>query len=329
MTKSKVFVTRDIPQVGISRLQECKELEIIVHESADAVSRQKLFDQVETAAALLCLLSDKVDKTILEHGEKLRVVANYAVGFDNIDVEEATKRGIWVTNTPGVLTEATADLAFSLLLAACRRLVEADKYTRAGKFKGWGPKLLLGMDLNGATLGIIGMGRIGRAVARRAKAFGMKIIYHNRKRCNIDIEEELSARWVEMDELLKGSDALSLHLPGGEETKHLIGTEELAKMKDGAVLVNTARGTVVDENALVDALKAGKLLGAGLDVFEEEPKLHPELASLDNVTLAPHIGSATEGVRSKMALMAAENIIAVLTGNTPPNAVNQPARREV
>ena len=327
MPKHKVFVTRDIPACGVERLRECSDLDVVVHQSRLAVTTQELFDGVEGTSALLCLLSDKVDETILKHGDKLRVVANYAVGYDNIDVKEATARGVWVTNTPGVLTDATADLAFTLLLAACRRLVEADRYTRDGKFVGWEPQLLLGMDLSGATLGILGMGRIGQALARRARGFGMKIIYHNRNRCTSDVEEKLGASYVEFDELLRRSDVLSLHLPGGAETVHLIGKRELGMMKDGSVLINTARGTVVDEGALVEALKEGKLLGAGLDVFEEEPKLHPKLASLPNVTLAPHIGSATEGVRSKMALMAAENILAVLDGRTPPNAVNKPAKK--
>ena len=327
MSKHKVFVTRDIPACGVERLRECPDLDIVVHQSALAPTAQELFDGVEGTSALLCLLSDKVDETILKHGDKLKVVANYAVGFDNIDVNEATVRGIWVTNTPGVLTDATADLAFALLLACCRRIVEADKFTREGKFLGWGPKLLLGIDLKGATLGIVGMGRIGRALAKRALGFGMKIIYHNRNRCTSDVEEELGATYVEFQDLLRRSDVISLHLPGGETTRHLISREELSIMKEGAVLVNTARGTVIDEGALVEALKSGKLLGAGLDVFEEEPKLHPELIGLPNVTLAPHIGSATEGVRSKMALMAAENILAALGGRTPPNAVNKPAKK--
>jgi len=326
--KRRIFVTRDIPTVGLDRLRQCAGFDVAVHARPDAIGREALLEGVRGATAIVSLLSDRIDGEVMDAaGDPLVVVANYAVGYDNVDVAAADERGIFVTNTPGVLTEATADLAFGLLLAAARRLVEADAFTRAGRFAGWGPKLMLGMDLHGATLGIVGMGRIGQAVARRARGFGMDLLYCSRRRLPSDIEDELGVRSVGLDELLRRSDAVTLHVPGGPATRHMLGERELGLMRPGAVLVNTARGPVVDESALVAALRDGRLRAAGLDVFEDEPRLVAGLVDLPNVVLAPHIGSATDGTRSKMALMAAENVVAALAGQTPPNAVNRPVRK--
>lgn len=322
MVRKKIFVTREVPQSGLRLLKSQEDCEVFVHRGDEAPSREELLRATEEVHALLSLLSDTVDSELLSKAKSLEIVANYAVGFDNIDVDFATKQGIWVSNTPGVLTEATADWAFALLLAACRRVVEADQYVRQGCFKGWKPQLLLGRDLYGSTLGIIGMGRIGAAFARRAKGFGLELIYHSRSRCSPELEDELALKYVELDELLNESDFISLHVPGGAETCHLIDREAFSKMKEGVVLVNTSRGTVVDEGALVETLKSGYLGAAALDVFEEEPKVHPALLEMDRVVLAPHIGSATVGVREKMSSMAAENILASLDGKEPPNAVN-------
>jgi len=244
------------------------------------------------------------------------------VGYNNIDVTEATKRGIIVTNTPGVLTDATADLAWGLLLAAARRIVESDKFTRAGKYESWSPTLLLGRSVAGKTLGIIGAGRIGRAVAKRSIGFDMKVLYHNRKR-DPDLERELKARWVDKETLLKESDFISLHVPLTDETRHMIGRREFEVMKDTAVLVNTSRGPVVDEKALVEALRKKLIWAAGLDVYEREPEIEEGLKELDNVVLASHIGSATIEARTSMAMMAAQNIVSVLKGGKPITPVNE------
>jgi glyoxylate reductase len=254
-------------------------------------------------------------------GDELKVIANMAVGYDNIDVEAATERGITVTNTPGILEETTADTAFMLLLAAARRLGEAERFLRAGKWEAWGPKQFIGPDVWGKTLGIIGFGGIGQAFARRAKGFGMEILYTARSRKE-EAEEELGARKAELDELLPESDFVSIHTPLTDETRHLIGEKELDSMKSTAVLVNASRGPVVDEAALAEALEKGSIFAAGLDVYEEEPKVYPKLLELENVVLAPHIGSASIETRDKMAETAAENLRAVLNNEDPPNSVN-------
>jgi glyoxylate reductase len=243
-----------------------------------------------------------------------------AVGYDNIDVGAAKERGIVVTNTPGVLDETTADVAFMLMLAAARRLGEGERLLRAGKWEWWGPKQLRGLDVWGKKLGILGLGRIGQAVARRARGFGMEILYHNRSRKE-DAEKELGALYLELQDLLSESDFISIHTPLTDETRHLIGAEELERMKPGAVLVNTARGPVVDEAALSEALENERIFAAGLDVYEEEPKVHPKLLELENVVLAPHIGSASIETRDKMATLAAENLRAVLRGEQPKTPV--------
>ena len=261
------------------------------------------------AEALLCLLTDRIDAGVLEAAGRLRIVANMAAGTDNVDLGAAERLGIAVTNTPDVLSEATADLAFALLLAVARRLVEGDRWVRSGRFAGWSPDLLLGLDVHGRTLGIVGAGRIGRAVARRAGGFGMRVLARG------------SREGAPLEELLERSDFVSLHVPLRAETRHLIGEPELRRMQSHAVLINTARGPVVDETALVRALREGWIAGAGLDVYEREPALAPGLAALDNVVLAPHAGSATRGTRARMAEIAADNVIACLTGRPLPTPV--------
>lgn len=252
----------------------------------------------------------------------LKIVSNVAVGFDNIDLAAATRHGVMVTNTPGVLTDTTADFAFALLMAAGRRVAEGDRALRRGQFKGWGIDVLLGQDIHGATLGLVGVGRIGGAVARRAKGFGMRIMYTDAVALPSEVEEELGAIRVDLPRLLGEADFVSLHVPLTEETRHLISTEELAQMKPTAVLVNTSRGPVVDEAALAEALAQGRIFAAGLDVFEREPEVHPGLLGLDNAVLAPHIASGSVRTRSEMCAMAARNVIAGLRGERPPNLLN-------
>jgi glyoxylate reductase len=269
------------------------------------------------ADALLCLLTDRVDAALLERAPRLRIVANAVVGYEHVDLRACAARGIVVTNTPDMLTEATADLAWALILAAVRRVPQAERSLRAGEFHGWGFWDYLGGDLAGATLGIFGMGRIGRAVARRAGGFGMRVVYHSRARLPADEEARLGTEPVSFDELLARSDVLTLHAPLTAETRHAIGREALGRMRPGAYLVNTARGALVDEAALADALRDGPLAGAGLDVYEREPEITPGLLDLPNVVLLPHVGSATRGTRTRMAMLAARNVHAVLSGRPP------------
>lgn len=272
---------------------------------------------------MLSTVTETVDDEFMDAaGDGLKVVANMAVGYDNVDLGAAKKRGVVVTNTPGVLDETTADVAFMLLLAAARRLGEAERVLRAGRWEWWGPKLFMGPDVWGKRIGIIGLGRIGQAVARRGRGFGMEIVYHNRSRKE-EAEKGLGARRMELNELLETSDFVSIHTPLTEDTHHLIGAEELEKMKPRAVLVNTSRGPVVDEAALAGALVAGSIFAAGLDVYEEEPRVHPKLLELENVVLAPHIGSGSIETRDKMAVLAAENIRAVLGGEPPKSPVEE------
>jgi glyoxylate reductase len=273
------------------------------------------------AAGIITLLSVKIDAALLDRAPKLRVVSNVAVGYDNVDVPECTRRGIRVTNTPDVLTDATADLAWALLLAAARRVPEGDRYVRAGKFKRWDFNLMRGVDFRGRTLGIVGGGRIGQAVARRGQGFDMKILYTARD-AKPEFEAACGATRVGLPDLLRTSDFVSIHVPLSKATVHHIGAGELALMKPTAVLVNTARGPVVDEAALVKALRARRLFAAGLDVYEKEPQLHPGLLKLDNVVLLPHVGSATEGARLGMVETAHRNCLSALRGELPPNLVN-------
>ena len=282
-------------------------------------------DALGDAEALVCLLTDRVDRALLDRAPRLRVVANAVVGYEHVDLAACAARGIAVTNTPDVLTDATADLAMALVLAVVRALPAAERSLRAGEFHGWGFGDHLGGDLRGRTLGIFGMGRIGRAVARRAAPFGMRIAYHSRTPLAAVEERALGAERVDFDELLARSDVLSLHAPLTAETRHAIDAPALARMKPGAVLVNTARGALVDEAALVDALRSGRLAGAGLDVYEREPEIHPGLLELPSVVLLPHVGSATRETRTRMAVLAARNAQAVLTGEAPLTPVPLPA----
>ncbi len=322
--KPKVFITRAIPENGIELLRAHFEVEVWRDEHE--IPREVLLEKVHDVDALLPMLSERIDRELLDSAPKLRIVANYAVGYDNIDVEEATRRGIYVTNTPDVLTNATADLAWTLLLAAARRLVEADKFIRSGEWKrkgiAWHPRWFLGYDVYGKTIGIVGFGRIGQAVAKRARGFGMRILYNSRSR-KPEVEKELNAEFRPLDELLRESDFVVLAVPLTKETYHMINEDRLKLMKKTAILVNIARGKVVDTNALVKALKNGWIAGAGLDVYEEEPYYHEELFSLDNVVLAPHIGSATHGAREGMAELVARNLIAFRNGQIPPTFVNR------
>lgn len=319
--KPNILVTRRIPDEGIKLLEEKFELDL--NEEDRVLTKEELMERLKDKEAMLCLLTDTIDKEVIEACPKLKVISNYAVGFNNIDVEAATEKGIPVTNTPEVLTETTADLAFTLLTAISRRLVEADKYARQGKFKGWAPMMFLGQDVHKKTLGIIGLGRIGKATAKRAnKGFDMKIIYTDIQR-DEEFEKEYNATFLTKEELLKQSDFVSLHIPLTEETKHLIAEKELEMMKETAYLINTARGPVVKEEALVKALKEGKIAGAALDVFEEEPKIHEGLLNLDNVIILPHIGSASKETRVKMAEMSAINLINIFEGKKPLSIVNE------
>ncbi len=321
MKRFKVFVTRKILEEGLNMLRERYDVEVSDYDGI--IPREMLLEKVKGADALLSLLTDNIDAEVMDAaGPNLKIIANYAVGYNNIDVEEATKRGIMVTNTPGVLTETTADFAWTLLMAIARRIVEADKFVREGKFRGWEPMLLLGTDVFGATLGIVGFGRIGQAMARRALGFNMRVLYYDNSRVDEQLEKELKATFVDLPTLLKESDFVTLHVPLTKQTHHLIGEKELKMMKKDAYLINTARGPVVDEKALVKALKEGWIKGAALDVFENEPEIEPELLKLDNVVLAPHIASASYATRSKMSVMVAENIIKALNGEVPPNLVN-------
>jgi len=316
----KVFVTRRLPEAGLAPLREAGLL-VEVNAEDEPISRQALLQRVRGAAALITLMSERVDDELLEvAGPQLRVVANYAVGYDNIDVAACRRNGVVATNTPGVLTGATADMAFALLLAVARRLREGDELVRSGEWTGWQPLQLLGAQVSGATLGIVGLGRIGRAVARRARGFDMTVLYHNRNR-DEDAESDLGVRYVSLDELLELSDFVSLHAPLTQETRHMIAAAELRRMKPSAVLINTARGAVVDEADLVEALRDGTIAGAGLDVFEEEPAVHPGLAPLPSVVLAPHLGSATLETRTEMALLCSRAVVDVLAGRQPPNAI--------
>jgi len=315
MKKPNVFVTRRVAAEIISYLEEVAEVEIWEEESA--VPREVLMEKAKKADALFTMLTEKVDEEVLANASQLRIVANMAVGYDNIDVNAAKSKGVIVTNTPDVLTEATADLVFALLLATGRRLIEANRFLHNGEWSTWNPYLLAGQRCHGASLGLIGMGRIGEAVAKRAKGFDMQILYHNRRR-RTEVEEALGARYVDLDELLRQADYVVVLTPLTAETRGLIGERELSLMKETAVFINASRGGTVDEQALYRALVEKRIWAAGLDVFQTEPVPvdHP-LLTLPNVVALPHIGSATYETRNQMARLAAENIAAVLTGKEP------------
>lgn len=316
----KILVTGRLPEEILSGL--AGRYETTSQHEDRPMERHRLLETIGDRDGLLCMITDAVNEELLDRAPRLKMIANLGVGYNNIDVRAATARGIPVSNTPGVLTEATADLAFTLLLAVARRVVEGDRRVRAGEFKFWAPFLFLGREVSGKTLGIVGMGRIGKAVARRARGFDMPVLYHNRSRLESDEEDRLGARHASLDELLQQSDFVSLHVPLTAQTTHLIGGEQLAAMKPTAYLINTARGPVVNEQALLEALQARRIAGAALDVYENEPALTPGLTLLDNVVLLPHVGSATLETRTRMAAMAAQNLIAGLSGQTPPNVVN-------
>jgi len=315
----KVFVTRKIPEEGLKLLRE--NCEIKVWEGEVPPTKEVLIEEIKDIQGLLCLLTDPINAEVLGAAQNLKVIANYAVGYDNIDIEKAKEKGIVVTNTPDVLTEATADLAFALLLAASRSIVAADNYTRAGKWKSWGPKLFLGQEVFGKTMGIIGAGRIGGAVARRARGFDMEVLYYSRS-SKPRLERETGAKKVELEQLLQESDFISIHTPLNPQTENMIGPREFRLMKKTTVLVNTARGAIVKQKALLEALENREIFAAGLDVFEEEPidKNDPLLQN-PRVVVAPHIGSATFATRDKMAQMAAQDLLAVLEGKKPRNPV--------
>ena len=316
----KVLVTARMPAEVISLI--AREHQVESCQEDPPLDRQSLLRGVADKEGLLCTITDRIDAELLAHAPALKVIANYGVGFEHIDLAAATRRGLPVTNTPGVLTDATADLTFALILATARRIPAGDRRVREGKFTYWAPLLFLGREVSGKTLGLIGLGRIGQAVARRARGFGMRVLYHSRTRLAPAAEQDLHIAYAPRETLLREADFVSLHVPLTPETRHLIGRRELELMKPTAFLINAARGPVVDEVALVEALRRGQIAGAGLDVYEREPELSPGLTDLDNVVLLPHLGSATIETRTRMGLMAAENLLAGLRGERPPNCLN-------
>lgn len=320
MGRPQVFVSRVIPAQGLDLLRQHCDVDVWPHDRPP--SREELIAAGKGKDALVTLLTDKIDAEILAALPSVRIVANVAVGFDNFDVPAGTAAGVVMSNTPGVLDDTTADLAFALILAASRRLIEADRLMRSGTWQGWGIMQLLGHDVHHAKLGIIGLGRIGRAVAKRARGFSMEISYFDAMPVDPAAAAEVDARAVSLDELLSTSDVVTLHVPLLPSTHHLINAAALAKMKPTAVLVNTSRGPVVDESALVEALRIKKIAAAGLDVYEHEPKAAPGLLELDNVVALPHIASASYATRGKMAEIAANNVIAFFNGERPPTALN-------
>lgn len=320
MSKPRVFVTRRIPEKGLEAVRDFCDVDLWHHDLPP--TRAELLEHIRGVEGLLCLLTEKIDGEVMDAaGGQLKVISNHAVGFDNIDVKAATQRKIPVGNTPGVLTDATADFTFALLMATARCIPEAERYVRQGKWKTWEPMLLLGVDIRGATLGLIGFGRIGKAVARRARGFDMHVIYYDPSEPEPD--PELNASPVDFETLLRNSDFVSLHTPLTPDTHHLIDAAALSKMKPNAVLINTARGPVVDPDALYEALREKRIFGAGLDVTDPEPlPMDSPLLSLDNLVIAPHLGSASKTSREQMSWMAAQNLIAGLKGERLPNCVN-------
>ncbi len=319
----RIYVSRALPDAGMKILYE--NFEVKVHHGQDPPSREELFKETENVEGVLVLLTEKIDGEFLQNAKNLKVVSCFSVGVDHVDLDECTKKGIVVTHTPDVLTDATADIAFALILGASRRIAEGDRYVRSKKWKKkWTPNLLLGYDLHGATLGIVGFGRIGQAVAKRASGFGMKVVYYDRKGENIKAARTLNSSYLKLDDLLRTSDVISVHLPLTEETRHIFDERAFSLMKKSAVFVNTSRGPVVDQKALVDALKNNRIFGAGLDVYEKEPlDENDPLLLLDNVVLVPHLGSATVQTRSAMAELAARNLVDALGGKVPKAVANK------
>lgn len=319
--RPKILLTRVLPRAAMEFLEKYFDLD--VNRDDRVMPHAALIEAIRDREGLICLLTDRIDRNVIVSAPNLKVIANYAVGYDNIDLAEASKRRIPVTNTPDVLTETTADLAFGLLLAAARRIVESDRFLRTGGFGGWAPELMLGIDVHGKTLGIIGMGRIGRAVARRAQGFEMKVLYYDAQPLPAADEKGSGVEYCPLSHLLDVSDFVSIHAPLNAQTHHLISDIEFNKMKKTAFLVNTARGPIVDEDALVRALEDKRIAGCALDVYENEPAVTPGLLGMDNVVLVPHIGSASIETRTKMASMVAGNVVAVLIDHEePPNIVN-------
>ncbi len=321
---SKIFVTRRIFQKAIEMLEK-EGHDVEINDSSEILSKKELIQKTQNKDGLICLLNDQIDDEVIDSCPNLSVISNVAVGYDNIDLETATRRDVMVTNTPGVLTETTADLTFSLLLSAARRIPEADEYSRKNKYGGW--ELIqphMGVDVHGKTLGIVGMGRIGKAMAKRGHlGFGMKIVYTSTNR-HLDVEKELNAERVEFKKLLRESDFISIHTPLTEETESMFGSSEFKKMKKDSILINAARGPIVKEDELAESLKEGEIRGAAIDTFEKEPLVNPKLGKIKkHVVLTPHIGSASKETRLKMSKMAAENMIIGLRGEKPPNLVNK------
>jgi glyoxylate reductase len=319
-----VLVTRRLPQQALDRIAE--RCDMTLYEGEGAMPRERLLSEIAGKMGAVTLLTDKVNDELLDAaGPQLVIVANYAVGFDNIDMAQLTVRGVMCSNTPDVLTETTADTAWALMMAAARRVPEGDRFLRSRTPWIWGPLMMLGQDVNGRVLGIVGFGRIGHAMARRAKGFGMKVLYHDVYRPSPELERELGAEFRELEDLLAEADFVSIHVNLTEETRHLINAQRLSKMKPTAVIVNTSRGPVIDEAALADALRDGVIFAAGLDVFEREPEVTQLLLELDNAVVIPHLGSATVDTRIAMGMLAAENLIAALEGRKPPTLLNPEA----
>ena len=324
--KPRILVTREVFDEVLDYLG--RHFEVVSNQGDKPYTPEELAARLADKHGALTVLTDRIDEALLSKCPQLKAVCNIAVGFNNFDLQAMSARGVMGTNTPGVLDAATADFTWALILATARRLTEAEAWLRAGEWRGWQLKQFLGMDVAGATLGIIGMGRIGQAVARRACGFDMPVLYYNRTRLDPTLERECNARHVSLDELLVQSDIVTLHTPYNAASHHLIGAAQLAKMKKTAILIHAARGGVVDDAALVAALKNGTIAAAGLDVFENEPKLNPEFLKLKNVVLAPHIASSTERTRRNMAMLAAKNLVAALSGERPPNLLNPEAFRQ-
>jgi glyoxylate reductase len=324
-SRPSILISRQLPEAAVRLARSRADVDAYAHDRP--MPRAELLERLAGKDGLVCVISETIDEALLAARPGLRVVSNVAVGYNNVDVAACTRSGVVVTNTPDVLTETTADFAWTLLMATARRLAEADRYTREGRFRQWEYMLLLGGDVHGKTLGVVGFGRIGRAMARRALGFGMRVLYQDAVAADAAAERELRATRTDLATLLRESDFVTLHTPLLPETRHLINAESLRTMKKTAYLINAARGPVVDEAALVRALREGWIAGAGLDVFEEEPKVHPGLIDLSNVVLAPHIASASHETRLQMATLAVENCLAVLEGKTPPTPVNPEALR--
>jgi len=318
--KPIVTVTHNFPEEALQELR--KRTEVLYNQSGNSLSTAELIDRAKKSHAIISYLTDRIDSSVIDAGgERLKVIANYGAGFNNIDVAHARKKHIWVSNTPGVLHETTADLTWAMILGIARRIVEADRFTRQGKFHGWQGDMFLGGDVHGKTLGIIGCGEIGKAVARRALGFKMRVLYHQRKRLREAVEKNFNASFVPLDVLLKESDFVTLHVPLTRETQHMIGKKQLKMMKPTAYLIHAARGKVIEDQALVEALKNKSIAGAAFDVYEEEPALTPGMTDLNNLILLPHIGSASVATRKTMAMLVVANVFDALAGRTPRTIV--------